>query len=109
MQYANNIAAIDEPTAAVVKNLSQSLMTNNHQPIAPTYFHYFHQCPSLRFDRQRRVLSGGAGHIGEGLIGELDLYREAGIKPNFSDIAKRYGKDKHTVASYWKDEGGPAP
>ena len=27
------------------------------------------------------------------LIGELDMYREAGIKPNFSDIAKRYGKD----------------
>ena len=33
------------------------------------------------------------------LIGELDMYREAGIKPNFSDIAKRYGKDRHTVAS----------
>ena len=30
MKYANNIAAIDEPTAAVVKNLSQSLLTNNH-------------------------------------------------------------------------------
>ena len=28
------------------------------------------------------------------LIGE-DMYREAGIKPNFSDIAKRYGKDRH--------------
>lgn len=28
------------------------------------------------------------------LIGELDMYREAGIKPNFSDIAKRYGKDR---------------
>ena len=40
------------------------------------------------------------------LIGELDMYREAGIKPNFSDIAKRYGKDRHTVASYWKAEGG---
>lgn len=36
------------------------------------------------------------------LIGELDMYREAGIKPNFSDIAKRYGKDRHTVASYWR-------
>ena len=39
------------------------------------------------------------------LIGELDMYREAGIKPNFSDIAKRYGKDRHTVASYWRAEG----
>lgn len=40
------------------------------------------------------------------LIGELDMYREAGIKPNFSDIAKRYGKDRHTVASYWRADGG---
>ena len=31
------------------------------------------------------------------LIGELDMYREAGIKPNFSDIAKRYGKDRGSV------------
>ena len=43
---------------------------------------------------------------GKNLIGELDMYREAGIKPNFSDIAKRYGKDRHTVASYWRAEGG---
>ena len=40
------------------------------------------------------------------LIGELDMYREAGIKPNFSDIAKRYGKDRHTAAAYWRAEGG---
>ena len=40
------------------------------------------------------------------LIGELDMYREAGIKPNFSDMAKRYGKDRHTVAAYWRAEGG---
>ena len=35
------------------------------------------------------------------MIGELNMYKEAGIKPNFSDIARRYGKDRHTVASYW--------
>lgn len=40
------------------------------------------------------------------LIGELDMYGEVGIKPNFNDIAKRYGKDRHTVASYWKTGGG---
>ncbi|MFR3311238.1 IS21 family transposase [Collinsella stercoris] len=40
------------------------------------------------------------------LIGELDMYREAGIKPNFSDMAKRYGKDGHTVAAHWRAEGG---
>ena len=39
------------------------------------------------------------------MIGELNMYKEAGIKPNFSDIARRYGKDRHTVASYWNAEG----
>ena len=35
------------------------------------------------------------------LIGELNMLKESGIKPNFSDIAKRYNKDRHTVAKYW--------
>ena len=39
------------------------------------------------------------------MIGELNMYKEAGIKPNFSDIARRYGKDRHTVAAYWSAEG----
>lgn len=39
------------------------------------------------------------------MIGELNMYKEAGIKPNFSDIARRYGKDRHTVAAYWNAEG----
>lgn len=43
--------------------------------------------------------------MGRNMIGELNMYKEAGIKPNFSDIARRYGKDRHTVASYWKAEG----
>lgn len=39
------------------------------------------------------------------MIGELNMYKDAGIKPNYSDIARRYGKDRHTVAKYWADEG----
>ena len=39
------------------------------------------------------------------MIGELNMYKEAGIKPNFSDIGRRYGKDRHTVAAYWNAEG----
>lgn len=38
------------------------------------------------------------------LIGELNMYRESGIKPNFSEIARRYGMDRHTVASHWRAE-----
>lgn len=39
------------------------------------------------------------------LIGELTMYKESGIKPNFSEIARRYGMDRHTVASHWRAEG----
>ena len=29
------------------------------------------------------------------------MYRQAGTKPNFSDVARRYGLDRHTVSKYW--------
>lgn len=35
------------------------------------------------------------------LIGEMNMMKETGIKPNFSDLARRYGVDRHTVAKYW--------
>lgn len=40
-------------------------------------------------------------------MGELSMHRAAGTKPNFSDIARRHGLDRHTVAKYWR-EGGEA-
>ena len=43
------------------------------------------------------------------LIGELSMYKESGIKPNFSDIARRYGIDRHTVSAYWSAEGCDPP
>ncbi len=39
------------------------------------------------------------------LIGELTMYKESGIKRNFSEIARRYGMDRHTVAAHWRAEG----
>ena len=51
------------------------------------------------------VAAEGARTVEMNMIGELNMYKEAGIKPNFSDIARRYGKDRHTVASYWKADG----
>ena len=42
------------------------------------------------------------------LIGELNMLKEAGIRPNFSDVARRYGVDRHTVAKYWNG-GGAQP
>ncbi len=41
------------------------------------------------------------------VMGELNVYRGAGAKPNFSDIARRHGMDRHTVAKYWS--GGEPP
>lgn len=37
------------------------------------------------------------------LIGEMDMLREMGVRPNFSEMARRYGMDRHTVAKYWKE------
>ncbi len=37
------------------------------------------------------------------VMGELNVYRGSGAKPNFSEIAKRHGMDWHTVAKYWRE------
>ncbi|MRX79705.1 IS21 family transposase [Enorma shizhengliae] len=37
------------------------------------------------------------------VMGELNMHRAAGTKPNFSDIARRHGLDRHTVAKYWRE------
>lgn len=37
------------------------------------------------------------------VMGELNVYRGSGAKPNFSEIARRRGMDRHTVAKYWRD------
>ncbi|MEE1210660.1 MAG: IS21 family transposase, partial [Parafannyhessea umbonata] len=43
------------------------------------------------------------------LIGELNMMKGTGIRPNFSEVARRYGVDRHTVAKYWNGGGaGPA-
>lgn len=39
------------------------------------------------------------------IMSELNMYRQLGLKPNFSEIGRRYGLDKHTVARY-RNEGG---
>ncbi len=47
--------------------------------------------------------------MGDNMIGELNMYRESGIKPNFSDIARRYRRDRRTVAAYWKAAASGEP
>ena len=42
------------------------------------------------------------------LIGELNMMKGTGIRPNFSEVARRYGVDRHTVAKYWNG-GGAQP
>lgn len=38
----------------------------------------------------------------------LNADRECGVRPNFSEVARRYGVDRHTVSKYWNG-GGPSP
>lgn len=39
------------------------------------------------------------------LMGEPNTYRSLGTKPNFSELGRRYGLNRHTVAKYWKEGG----
>ena len=39
------------------------------------------------------------------IMGELNMYRQLGLKPNFSEIGKRYGIDRHTFSRYWREGG----
>ena len=39
-------------------------------------------------------------------MGELSMYRQSGTKPNYSDIARRHGMDRKTVAKYWRSGPG---
>ena len=48
------------------------------------------------------------------VMGELNVYRGSGAKPNFSEIARRHGMDRHTVAkwignTYLDDSGRDSP
>lgn len=38
------------------------------------------------------------------------MYRQAGTTPNFTDIARRYGMNRHTVAkaARWRTRAGAA-
>lgn len=38
----------------------------------------------------------------------LNADGECGVRPNFSEVARRYGVDRHTVSKYWNG-GGPSP
>ena len=38
------------------------------------------------------------------VMGELNMYRQLGIKPNFTQIGKKYGLHRQTVSKYW-DQG----
>ena len=38
-------------------------------------------------------------------MGELNMYRQLGVKPNFIEIGRRYGLNRHTVAKYWNSGG----
>ena len=96
------------PVSATVKT---TILTNAQQPIMPTQSRHLRQriftistTPGLTLrSTSERCFREERAVAEKNLIGELDMYREAGIKPNFSDIAKRYGKDRHTV----RRTGGP--
>ena len=42
------------------------------------------------------------------VMGELNMYRQAGAKPNFSEVTRRHGMDRKTVAKYRRLGEAPA-
>jgi len=41
------------------------------------------------------------------MIGELLIMKQMKIKPNFSDLSRRYGLDRHTIKKYYYEGGIP--
>ncbi|WRK55175.1 hypothetical protein SD457_10385 [Coprobacillaceae bacterium CR2/5/TPMF4] len=39
------------------------------------------------------------------IIGDLLILKQMNIKPNFSELARIYDMDRHTVAKYWREGG----
>ena len=39
------------------------------------------------------------------LLGELAYFKMMHLKPNFSDLSRRYRVDRHTIAKYYKNGG----
>ena len=39
------------------------------------------------------------------LLGELAYFKMMNIKPNFSDLSRRYNVDRHTISKYYKNGG----
>lgn len=37
------------------------------------------------------------------VMGELNMYRQLGMRPNFTEIGRKYGLDRRTVAKYWRN------
>ena len=36
---------------------------------------------------------------------ELAMYKEYGLKPNFSELSRKTGLDRHTLRKYWREGG----
>lgn len=68
-----------------------AISANVNPPIEPT-----RAAPFLR----RQETEEGDRLEERDIMGELNMYRQLGIKPNFGEIARRYCLDRHTVASY---------
>jgi transposase len=37
------------------------------------------------------------------IIGDINIMNALGIKPNFSELSRKYGIDRHTIAKYYKE------
>ena len=45
--------------------------------------------------------------VSSNLIGELRFMKTLQIKPNFSDLSRKYSVDRHTIKKYYDADGIP--
>lgn len=45
--------------------------------------------------------------VSSNLIGELRFMKTLQIKPNFSDLSRKYNVDRHTIKKYYDADGIP--
>lgn len=78
-------------------------------PIAPPHSHQFGHRPRTCARSGQIGVFRKEPAVGDSMVGELNMCRESGIKPNFGDIARRYRRGRRTVAANRKAAASGSP
>lgn len=75
----------------ITRNLPIMVITNSHHRLS-------------FFDTINSIMKG-IDCMEKNIYGALLIFINMNIKPNFSELEREYGIDRHTIAKYWKNGG----